>query len=49
MGWTVKRPLCRPDVYCAVFIAAITLIGFVLAVIGIDTVPKYEATLRNNQ
>merc|ERR1712166_1411439 len=40
MAWVVKQPLCRPDVYCAVFILVVSMIGFAVAVVGIDVIPK---------
>jgi len=40
MGWTVKKPLCRPDVYCAIFIALVSCVGFIISINGIATIPK---------
>eukprot|EP00656_Telonema_subtile_P000503 TRINITY_DN10235_c0_g1_i2.p1 TRINITY_DN10235_c0_g1~~TRINITY_DN10235_c0_g1_i2.p1 ORF type:complete len:241 (-),score=76.31 TRINITY_DN10235_c0_g1_i2:195-917(-) len=40
MAWVVKRPLCRADVFCALFLCVVSLIGFVVGVVGIEVIPK---------
>jgi len=40
MVWRIKKSVCRSDVYCAIFIAVVSIIGFVISINGINTIPK---------